>query len=677
MMKRIKQILTMVFACGMAVFFSTSAAAAPYYSYIVDRDNSFRFSPPIYEPAYALNYDLNGIMDLCIDHQDFVYAAVTGAMHAEIVVFNAQGEYQKSLGQEHLQSANGVFVDANGLIYVADYAASKVIILDAQGEKRNEITKPDSPVYGAKTPFKPQKIAVDSQGSMYIISEGTTNGMVQLSADGTFEGFFGANLTKTSFSAQMQKLFLTPEMRAYFIKSTPPTMSNLSIDKRGLVYATTKGDTDEPVKKINIAGKNLLGGVLTDIYEESPVAEAVTVDKQGNIYVLTGLMGHVFILDSSGNYVGIFGGKSTLRNELGVQNNPVGIAVNSKHEIFIADKALGQIQAYQPTALMNTMFSALELFQDGRYVESESLWKEVLRRNSSVKIANKALGMSYYKQQENTLALDYFERANEKENYSHAFWEIRQQTIMQNAVVAMVLVISLLLLWKIYRLVSAKTHVLAGVNAAGGKLKNTMVCRQFAEVKRVLRQPRDVFYEMRYRDSVSTGTVAVLAVLALALSVLSAYTTGYLFTDTNLAFYSVFRSVAVTVVAVLLFVCSNYLVASIRDGEGKFLQVLKGTVVALTPFTFFTVPLILLSNILTLQETFIYSLAGGCMLVGCVILIFCMIMETHDYTPREAFANLLLTIFVMVIIFVVTVVIYMLAQQAASFFRALFEEVVN
>jgi hypothetical protein len=647
------------------------AFAAPYDSLVVDKDGRYRYSPSLYEPAFQLEDDLKGITDVFVDSEDRLYAAVTSNGRGEVFIYTKNGERLKSIGGEILKSASGVFVSDKGDLYVVDYTESKIYVFDSTGILNKTIEKPTSPLYGKKTPFKPFKLVVDHLGTLYVISEGTTNGIVQLNSDGEFQGFFGPNLTESTLIHELQKRFFTEEMLQFFIKSVPSSMNNIDIDDQGIIYATTKGDTKEPLKKINIAGRNLLPDLIENEFFGDGIYldfRSVAVDKHGNMMALSGAYGQVFVFDQDGNNIGIFGAKKEGGNNvLGITTNPIDIAVDSSQRVYIADAA-GSIQVFEPTPLMMTIYDALALYNDGKYLESESLWREVIMRNTSVAIASKGLGHSAFKRQSFSEAMTFFKNANDKASYSNAFWEVRQEFILNNIIYIFLGLLALVLAIKICKLI-----VISRVsNRPSGVIRS-----QYKSVVHVLKHPRDAYYDLRFNNTISLGTAIFLITLTLVLRVVHVYGTGFLFNDVNLGYFQPLQKIGNDALLMFLFLVSNYLVSSIRDGEGSFIQVFKGMAVAFVPLILLEVPGMLLSNVLTLQEVFIYQLLQWVMYAWCLLLIFCMIMEIHDYTPRETIVNLLLTVFVMIVLFVVSVVIMMLAKEFVMFIKSLIEEALN
>ncbi|GHT94334.1 hypothetical protein FACS1894141_0790 [Spirochaetia bacterium] len=671
-----------------AVFFALllgaaqTLAAAPYYSFMLDRDGYFRYSPTLYEPSHVVNFDISGVNDMFIDGEDRIYIARTGSEGAEVLVFDGAEQFVGSVGAGLLRGASGVFVDGDGLIYVADNIDQAVWVFSPDGEAVRKIGRPGSPLFGAKTIYKPLKLVLDRQKNIYILSEGSTGGIIQLDPQGEFLGFFGVSLTQVSLVRRLQNFLFPPEMMANFIRAQPPSMTNIAIDRDGLVYATTRGDTKEPLKKINIAGKNLLDDSLLYLYGNTSLLalETVTTDQYGNIYTVSAVTGNIIILDSLGQIIGVFGAKSDQNAELGITANPVAISINSNQTIYIADKAAGQIQVFSPSPLMWSLFSALSLYKEGRYIESEELWRNTLKQNSTVAIANNAIGLSLLKKEEYPGALGYFRLANNRDSYSTAFWEVRQKFLMAGMQYAILAIIALMALTFLWNQIKKRTTYLDGYYAAKKRLGDTLALRKVREVTKVFRHPVDAYYDLSHEGAVPLPAALALTIASTAFLLLSDYATGFVFNTVNTSagyMYSPFRVVLVYVLGFALFVLSNFLIASIKDGRGSFLQIFRAASLALAPIAFFYIPLILLSNILTLQETFIFIFARAMIFSWSGLLVIIMVMQIHDYDFRETLLCLVLTVFAMAVIFIVCIVIYILGKAAVDFFISLFEELFN
>ena len=119
---------------------------------------------------------------------------IADAGNRRVVRYQMDSGIVEFLGEGVLKQPTGVCVAKDGRIFVADYGASAIVVLDPDGKNvLAAIGRPDSVLYGANTPYKPQKVAVDGFGNLYVTSEGTHEGILQFDVNGNFSGFFGAN----------------------------------------------------------------------------------------------------------------------------------------------------------------------------------------------------------------------------------------------------------------------------------------------------------------------------------------------------------------------------------------------------------------------------------------------------------------------------------------------------
>ena len=99
---------------------------------------------------------------------------------------------------------------------------------------------------------------LDSYGNLFVISEGTYEGILQFDRNGSFNGFFGANRTKNLSAVEwFQKIFYTEEQKAKMSFRTPPNIVALDVAASDMVFSVTQNDRKQALKKLNMAGVNV------------------------------------------------------------------------------------------------------------------------------------------------------------------------------------------------------------------------------------------------------------------------------------------------------------------------------------------------------------------------------------------------------------------------------------
>lgn len=312
-MKRIFIGLLTVWLFLLSPLQSFASLSVPYKTETVSTDWEIIETQTAYIPVglFGSTSEIVSPEDVYIDKNNHVYVADSGTK--KITKFDKNGKKLLEVGEGTLQMPTGVFVDEEGQIFVADYTNEKVFRFSAEGEMLQEYGRPDSPLFGTRTPYKPQKITVDKRGNLYIIGEGSTNGIIQVGQDGTFLGFFGVNRTRPSLMSIVQDALTTDQQRSSMFLKVPPAPTNISIDEKGLVYTITAGTSFEVIRKLNISGGNIFWPDISDATN----LQDITIGPLGNFFVLS-KDGRIYEYDSFGNLLFIFGGKDDGTNRLGL-----------------------------------------------------------------------------------------------------------------------------------------------------------------------------------------------------------------------------------------------------------------------------------------------------------------------------------------------------------------------
>ncbi|MCM3337637.1 YIP1 family protein [Paenibacillus sp. MER TA 81-3] len=656
-------------------FDSSSAvlAEAPYKTYTEDHNRQFVRTQDAYYPAGSIEkvgeLEFSGPSDLYIDAHNRIYVADTN--NHRIVVTDEAGRLIRTVGEDVLQSPTGVFVDAQGFVYAADGGLGQVVKFGEDGSVNHTYERPESPLFGKNNPFKPLKVAVDKRGNVYIISEGTTNGVVQMSSRGDFLGYFGSNESQSSLRIMLERFFFTDAQRAKLFKNVPPSPTNIAIDKKGLIYTITQGDEGKSVKRFNISGFNLLPVDMTF----DPYYTDVYLSRSGNIYTLS-QTGIIFEFDTEGNLLFSFGAPDDGKSRIGLFLNAAGIAVDTREHIYVLDKERNNIQIFEPTEFTGLVHHALELYKEGHYVESREPWSQVLRRNNLFDLAHKGLADAYYKQQLYAESIEEYVIANDKEGYSNAFWEIRNRWLQNNLIVVIYLVLAWLLLRVLLRWVQRKTRVFDPVLRIKRNMMSIAFIREVLFLFRFIKNPFDGFYGIKEEQKVSLWSATFLYVLFFVEYVFALYETGFIFNNMEPSNLILMREIAKVFAPFALWIISNYLVSTISEGEGKFSEVYKGTIYAMAPYLVFSPIIVIVSNVLTFNDAFLYSFSSNIVIVWCVVLMFIKVKEIHDYTVGGTIRNILITLFGMLILSLVLFIVYVLLDQVFDFVYSVIRELM-
>lgn len=643
-------------------------ADAPYNTWTLGPGGEFFPVQDAYTPLTEIDLPLNAPEEMVYAPDGFLYIADTG--NKRIVKLDADFEIVAEFGAGLLQTPTGLFVDPAGTLYIADAGKNTIIILNSSGELVNEFGRPSEPLFGKTREFLPRKLIVDARKNIYIVSEGSVDGLVMMNTAGNFIGYFGANAADMSLKMILQRLFLTSEQLDQFIKNEAASPSNLAIDAQSLIYTVTAGtEGSRSIRKFTVSGKNLFDRLpgsrnFRDLHV-SPEGLIVAVDAEGTILEY----------DLNGTLLFLFGYLDRGDQRLGLLSNPTAIERVGEH-LYVLDKDKDAIVIYQVTDFARTIHDGVRLYLDGFYTEAQPYFEDVLNYNGLVILAYEALANAHYKEEDYTAALEAYRYAENRSGYSETFWELRNAVLQQYLGSALSVLCSGWLVLGVFTGLERRYDWLSPVRRWLHGLQRFRLVDDFTFMFRFIRQPADSFYYIKNDLRGSLGFAFIIFAWILISRLVALYVTGFVFSPYSALWQiQVEMEIVYTLLPIVLWTVANYLVATISDGEGRLRHVITGTAYSLFPYALFILPLALISNVLTLNEVFLYDFANQLMAAWTGIMLFIMVREIHNYAVSETFRNILITLFTMAMFMLTGYILYVLFNQLYEFVLAIVQEV--
>jgi sugar lactone lactonase YvrE len=673
--KRILSVPAVLLAAVIILLqYEGALADAPYKTYTLDGYGHITETQTAYLPYVTLtkigDESLNGPTDFTLLDDGTLYILDSG--NKRVVVSDPEGGLAMVFGEDVLVTPKGIYVTKDGICYVADRDAKKIFVFDKNGSLINEYGRPKEAMYGETQDFLPIKIVVNSSGTMYVVCESNTNGIVQISpvGGGTFLGYFGTNATNAGLWNIIWRSILTDAQRAKMVGNIPATPDNMAIDEKGLIYTVTRGEGNDSLKRLNIAGIDLMN---PDSFDQVPAA--VAVGNHDNAFVVS-QMGYIYEYNNDGELLFVFGGSDDGQQRIGLSTKVEAIQIGSDDKIYVLDSDKSQIQVYMPTEFTDHLHEALYLFSKGRYEESKEPLSKVLRMNNLFDYANMAMGRALYKEGDYEGALSYAKLAKDFDGYSDAYWEIRNEWLQKNLGKVIIILVSIFVVLKIVRLLDKKKHILDPLRSLKKKFFKVKLLRELAFAKTFMRHPVEGCYQIKVKGAVSVKSANILAAVFTLFFIINKYFCGFLMKTVREGQYDIVSDIITIVVVLVLVVGCNYLMCTINDGEGKLKAIYcsfiysAGPYLCLIPFVF------LLSHVVTYNEVFFIQITMFAMGVWIASLVFISIMEINDFTIKKTLQIIGLTIFTILIACLLAFIIYVLWSQVFDFISSLFGEVV-
>lgn len=712
-MKIIRRIWHCLFASiSLIILFLSSSlsvkADAPYDTFSVNGFGRTIFTQPAYEPTGVLAQDIyvtdeNGEsvysplkqpQDLFIDDNDHIYIADTG--NNRIVHLDKDGELIRviSVQESPLNQPSGVFVDTNGDIFVADTGNKRVLRLDKDGKLIKEFGRPESKYVDDKFVYEPINMIVDRRGFVFVVSRGTYQGIIQLDPEGEFYGFYGTNVTEVSLMDRVRNIFYTEEQLKRQVRLLPNPIRNIDIDHNGYIYTVSR-DKTEQIKKINIRGENqwkdfsfsdninldfLRRRTMAQSDEEGPPATEitdVTVDRNGIVTVIDKANAIVAQFNQNGELLFFWGAPVISGSpQVGVTKSPVALDTNSENKIFILDDSLNLVQALQTTDFGHDIQSAYILTQEGKYAESEEYWDKIVKQNALFSPAYEGLARAAFSGEDYEEARELYKLSGDEVGYSDSFWQIRLQWFQKNfayfANAFLVIGVGTIVGSQYQRKSKRKSK---RVKKEKAKKKELTLIEHLKHAFYILIHPLEGFADIRYSNKGGYLSAFVILGLVVIVALTRIYYTSFTFQPIpveNLNAGSIL--LGGTLVWVSWVIC-HYLIGAIRYGQARFKDVFIGSAYSLIPVFILGLPLALLSNIMTLSEGSIYGFFSSAMIIWCAALFFWMVQALQNYSVGETIVNILLSIFAMIMLWVLIFIIIGLSSETIDFVYTLYQEV--
>jgi len=653
-----------------------ASAETPYVTYTIDGYGNIRQTQTAYLAHSTITkfgeLTLAGPSDIVVTEDGLIYVADSG--NARVVVGTLDGDLVGTIGEGTLVNPRGIFVTKEKHLYVADRDAETVFVFDENGEVIKTYTKPDNPLYGNNVSFLPIKIVVNDAGIMFIVCESNTNGIVEISPTegGTFLGYFGTNYASTNLTTIIYRAILTDAQRAKMVSNIPSTPTNLAIDSKGLIYTVTRGDQNKTLKRLNIAGTNMID-VEEGTYADTPTA--VVAGYHDNVYVAD-QQGYIYEYNNEGEMLFVFGGPDDGTQRVGLSSMVSGIAIDTSDRIYVLDSDKCRIQVYAPTEFTNLLHEALHLYSKGRYTESKEPLTKILEMNSMFDYANKAMGRAYFQEENYEQALRYARLAKDWDGYSDAYWEIRNVWLKDNIMLAIGALLLLYLVIKGISLLDRKANVLAPARAVGGMLQKSRFISNLSYGGYYMKHPADGSYGISFEGRANWGASTFLLLIFIAEYVISKYTSGFLFKNVMDGRYEIFSDVGTVVLVMVALTACTYLVCTINNGEGTIKKIYTFLCYSLLPYIILTPVSYLLSHVLTYNEGVFINLVNILIYVWTAVIAFIGLKEVNNFKVSETVKVILLTAFTALILALLIFIIYVLWAQVFEFISAIVGEVV-
>ncbi len=682
-------LLSCVFAptvCATVDYTPTSV----YETYIYDTDGEPIGISAAYETQKVVSTGFSEPTDVCVTDNGTLY--ICDSKNGRIAITDSHlesFEYIKDFTFENTQHSfsepKGIWADDNSL-YVSDSGNARIVAFEITKQGyicKNIYKRPAITMLEDDYQYVPTKLTVDSTGKMYVISKGINLGVLVLDENGEFMNFVGAPNVEPDLAEILWRKIATKEQLANMESYVPTEYNAITMDDNGFLYVASQTSKKVPVGKLNSDGDNILvepyDGYGDSVYLENTTYEPYFTDvalyDSGKIgediyFVLDSLQGKIYAYAEDGMLLYAFGGngnqKGLFYSASALEYIPATDGESAK--LIVTDSFKNSITVLSETVFSQKILSALSLYNNGKYELAEEAWNEIKDIDSSYLPAEICLAKMLLYKKQYSQALKKLSVIRRYDLYNDAFSKTRDGLIREYFSYGLLLAIVLIAVFIGIRVVIKKKKL-------GSRLIESDGYKSFKYANYVMLHPFDGFWDLKHERKGNVRTATVIAVLFFVFYALNIQFGGYIATEVNPGEERVIYNVLMLLLPLLFYVVANWCFTTLMDGKGTLKDIYIATCYALKPYVIFALPLLAVSNIVTVEELAFYTFFKTVLVVWVLFLLFAGLMMTHDYTPGKTVITVILVLVGICLIVFLILLVISIVQNISQFAYNTYKEI--
>ena len=188
--------------------------------------------------------------------------------------------------------------------------------------------------------------------------------------------------------------------------------------------------------------------------------------------------------------------------------------------------------------------------------------------------------------------------------------------------------------------------------------------------------PLDGYWDLTHEKRGSLAVANTILILTLVARIASLQFTSFIFNRVYWPEVNIFLYLGSIVFPLALWVVGNWALTTLFDGKARLPQIYMATCYAMLPYPLFQFPLIIFSNVVTVNEAEFYTLINTIVLVFCAIYIVVAMMQIHEYTMSKTILFTAFSIFAMLVIVFILLLFFSMISQGIAYFVSIVREIL-
>lgn len=609
------------------------------------------------------------------------------------------------------ENSGGLYVSAEGNLYIADTVNQRVLIADANAQLIRILQKPTGNGIPEDLEFTPVRVMMDEKGYLYVVCSGCSYGMLVFDTEYNFLGFHGSYKVETtvlkSISKFIDNLFMTNEKAEKSQGTVVAEILDISIDADGMLY-TLSGTGYGQIKRLGLNGNQTLNhkfGFTTQSgdlvnFNENPSSftfmhmpyttslTAITVDPEGFVYMLDGgNRGRIFMYDEECRAVTVFASGLNSGEQVGTFYTAKSFACSSD-KMYVLDFNTSAVTVFSLTDYGKLYKQANILTIAGEYEQALPMWQEVLKLDANNQRAYEGIAKAMLQQADAAMdkadaiedkaehaaaveeakalyrtTMEYAEMGNDQQTYSQAFEVVQKEWLTNN-------------FWWLFIVCLAAVGGIAALLVLSKK-------RKIFEIKNVKVRtalsvpfhPIQAFNALKYQNTASVPLAVLFVVLFYLATVSQDLYGGFMYVITDTSNYNSLFTLIGSVGILLLWVIVNWGICILNEGKGSLKEVFTMSCYSMTPLIVYSVIYTVASHVIPSTGDSAFTILSTIMFIYTALLLLLGMTVVHEYTFFKAMGMAVLVILCMLLAAFVIFSVVLLSQQFITFFVNIVDEI--
>ena len=191
-----------------------------------------------------------------------------------------------------------------------------------------------------------------------------------------------------------------------------------------------------------------------------------------------------------------------------------------------------------------------------------------------------------------------------------------------------------------------------------------------------LTHPMDGFWDLTHEKRGSMAVANTILILTLLARICRLQFTSFIFNKVYWPEINIFMYLASVVFPLALWCVANWAWTTLFDGKARLNQIYMATCYCMLPYPLFQFPLIVLSNVVTVDEGEFYSVISTLSLVLCALLILVAMSQIHEYTMKKTLLFTVASLYGMLVIIFILLLFFSMISQGIAYFVSIVREIL-